>query len=399
MFQFTGDMIHSKSWFNRMQIVRYFNPKVTLLPQVRILSDDVQALENAIADLKRGSKTFHLGLGGTSFRFFCYLISRLEGDWFVRAEARLLARPQLPLIKALKNLGTEVQIEPDGLRITSKSWIVPEEIVFESNISTQFVSGLLLCSWNLPKNLIVKVQKPILSYDYLRMTIDLLRSCGMEMFIENHERELIINILPQQRPSDLQFEIEPDVSSAFSLAACAVADGDARITNWNSKSIQPDMTFVALFKQMGIQFEVDGKTVHFSKHNTWAPLSADLKNCPDLFPVLAALCALAPGKSQLFGAQQLREKESDRIAKTRELLEICGVRVIELPDGLEIFGVGRNGISKTKNQKLFSPDQDHRMAMAAAVLKLAGAPLKIADPQVVNKSYPNFWKDIGVSLE
>jgi 3-phosphoshikimate 1-carboxyvinyltransferase len=398
VFHFEEEMIHSKSWLNRMLIVRYFNPSLTLFPQRSILSDDVLFLENAIADLKNGANTFDLGLGGTSFRFFCYLVSRMEGEWKVRAESRLLARPQQPLIETLKNLGVEANFEPDGLRIVSKSWSLPDSMIFDQNISTQFISGLLLSSWNLSKNLVVKVKKPILSYDYLQMTIALLRQCGMEIAIEHNEQEFTMSLSSQQIPYSRQFEVELDVSSAFSLAACAVVDGDARITNWQENSIQPDMAFLNLFRQMGIRFECKEKNIRFLKHNSWNSLNADLKNCPDLFPVLAALCALASGKSKLFGARQLRHKESDRIKKTRELLGLCGVQTQEMPDGLEIFGVGRNGISKSEDLKIFNPDHDHRMAMAAAVLLLAGAPLKITDLHVVNKSYPNFWKDIGVNF-
>ena len=180
------------------------------------------------------------------------------------------------------------------------------------------------------------------------------------------------------------------------LLSITASNHDFHFFNWIQNSIQPDIVFLELFKQMNISFVQSPKAIHFTKHNSWDALEADLKNSPDLFPVLAALCASANGKSKLFGAAQLRDKESDRVKKTCELLSICNVHFNELPDGVEIFGRGRGGIKTSGEVVQFNPDHDHRMAMAAALMKLAGAPIESTDPQVVNKSYPNFWNDIGV---
>ena len=113
-----------------------------------------------------------------------------------------------------------------------------------------------------------------------------------------------------------------------------------------------------------------------------------------LSPRLAVLCAFASGISELTGTGQLKFKESDRFGKTRELLDLIGVKTEILADGIRIFG-GSSKVSCDENI-VFDPDQDHRMAMAAALIKLKGYKLSILQPEVVNKSYPSFWQDVGV---
>ena len=145
---------------------------------------------------------------------------------------------------------------------------------------------------------------------------------------------------------------------------------------------------------MQIQFESSPTEFKILKHNIWNSVEAHLNSCPDLFPVLAVLCAMARGESVLSGAAQLKIKESDRILKTKELLNLCGYQCEELPDGLKISG--ESSMQNFAKPILFNPDEDHRMAMAAALFKLKGFNINILNPEVVNKSYPNFWKDIGL---
>ena len=108
--------------------------------------------------------------------------------------------------------------------------------------------------------------------------------------------------------------------------------------------------------------------------------------------MLAALCALAEGDSELYGAPQLVHKESDRIARTAELLRVTGRTLTPLEDGLRVGGV----LQKTRERSVFNPDRDHRLAMAAGVLKLAGIPIHIENPEVVNKSFAGFWQSAGI---
>jgi 3-phosphoshikimate 1-carboxyvinyltransferase len=134
--------------------------------------------------------------------------------------------------------------------------------------------------------------------------------------------------------------------------------------------------------------------LHVKKARPLKPLHFNLNDTPDLFPVLACLCAFTSGECRLSGAAQLVHKESNRLQKTAELLQQAGVPHRVLRDGIVIRGQGLDFVPPAF---AFDPDQDHRMAMAAAVFKGLNKKIKIKSPHVVNKSYPQFWKDIKVT--
>jgi 3-phosphoshikimate 1-carboxyvinyltransferase len=391
VFRFAGPILASKSWLNRAQVLQYFNPQVKL--NIDAESDDVVSLKNAITSIGKTSE-FDLGLGGTSFRFFAFLISRTKGEFKIKAAPRLLQRPQSEILDILKQLGVSCELSSDHLSVKSAGWQKTHLVQCNGTESSQFVSGLLLSSWNLDFDLNIQIKKPVVSFDYLKMTISLLQQAGMQIKILEEDKFLQIAVAKMQKSNLLEMQTELDVSSAFSLCAAAVVAGQVQITNWSMRSSQPDMSFLAAFIKMQIHYEISNSNLKIAKHNTWFGIEADLQNSPDLFPVLAVLCALAKGESRLYGAEQLRHKESDRIAKTRELLQAAGFKCEELNDGLKIFG--QSSVQSLQQEFSFDPDHDHRMAMAAALLKLKGYHINIQNPAVVNKSYPNFWKDIGL---
>jgi 3-phosphoshikimate 1-carboxyvinyltransferase len=185
-------------------------------------------------------------------------------------------------------------------------------------------------------------------------------------------------------------EAEPDASSAFALAAVGVARGGVvEIENWPSRSLQPDAVFVDLLREMNCKVGLENGVLRVEGGASLGPLDFDLRDAPDLFPVLAVLCSLANGRSRLYGAPHLAHKESDRIGKIAELIKALGRKVKILPDGLEIEG-GQGFPAHFR----FSTDHDHRLAMAAAVAQAAGADLEIQEPRVVDKSFPGFWRAI-----
>lgn len=392
MFHFDGAMLLSKSWLNRAQVLRAWDHTFQLPADEFFESDDVLELKEALARVGQAN-FFQFGLGGTSLRFFCFFLSRKKGEYFVEAHPRLMERPQQPMLDTLKQLGVKAERADEYIRIASGGWRVPEFVQCDGQQSTQFVTGLLLSAWQLPEDLNVHIKKPILSQPYLQMTIEMLKKSGMVIEATDSEEELRLRI-PNNQQITNSLVPEIDISSLFSLAAAAVAGGSVRLTNWNNQSLQPDKVFLQLFKKMNIAFTENENIFQIEKHTSWNGLEADLKESPDLFPVLAVLCALANGRSRLFGAAQLIHKETNRIQKTAELLKLAGFQCEVLEDGMVIEG---KSSTLDPNQPLqFNPDFDHRMAMAAAVLKLSGFNLDIQDREVVNKSYPAFWNDIGL---
>ena len=391
MFQFKGRVLQSKSWLNRALVIQYFNPQIIL--DFSSDSEDVVNLKNAIQGIA-GKSEFKLGAGGTSFRFFAFLISRSPGRWKLQAESRLLERPQAEIKNVLQQLGVAAEFVSDGLWIESNGWQPNRRVVCSAEVSSQFVSGLLLSCWNLDFDLEIIIPKPVVSAGYLGLTTDLLKTAGMQMSVEESPDDLRIVVLKNQKSELTGLTSELDISSAFTLAAAAVIGGNAEITNWNSNSKQPDLIFQALFKKMDITYRVDGDSFSVSHHEKWNALKVNLGKSPDLFPVLAVLCAFASGVSELSGAAQLKFKESDRLRKTQELLDLIGVKTEILTDGLRIYG-GSSTIAFSQVIE-FDPDRDHRMAMAAALIRLKGYKISILQPDVVNKSYPSFWQDVGL---
>lgn len=395
MFSYKGPLPASKSWLNRALIIKHFNAQIKINEMSP--ADDVLSLQKAVELFEQRQATeqiYNLGMGGTSLRFFSFLVSRYAGEFHLQAHERLLQRPQQEIQSVLSQLGIKCEITSQAIVINSDGWKIPAcPVRVSANQSSQFISGLLLCCWGLPQQISIEIAKPIQSYSYLKLTIELLKKTGLRFTAEETQNSLCLKIAPEQK-SELSFlTAEIDVSSAFSLLAAAVVGGHVGLTNWYEGSSQPDMKFLDFFKQMGIAYQVAGADFVIEKQPEWRGLSADLSECPDLFPVLSVLCALARGDSYLYGAEHLKFKESNRIDKTAELLQLCGFICEKMHDGIKIKG--RSG--SPMNKKItFSPAHDHRMAMAAAILKLAGWPIEILEPEVVRKSYPDFWAHIGV---
>ncbi|MEQ1724009.1 MAG: 3-phosphoshikimate 1-carboxyvinyltransferase, partial [Pseudobdellovibrio sp.] len=379
---------------NRALVIDYFNKNLRI--NGNSSSDDVVKLKQAIMAI--GTSTdFDLGHGGTTFRFFIFLISRLAGSFTLNAHERLLQRPQQEITHVLKQLGVSAELLDGQWKIKSEGWKIPSApIVVSAELSSQFVSGLLLSTWDLDFDLTVEVKKPVTSNSYLSMTIDMLQKSGMKIDFAENDTCFTYTIAKNQKAIIDVLNSELDISSAFSLAAAGVVNGDVQITNWNSHSSQPDLVFLEFFKRMNISYSLVSDILSIAKHNNWKSADFNLQNSPDLFPVLSVLTAFADGNSKLFGAEQLKHKESNRIQKTHELLSAAGFKSEVLNDGIVIHGKSSN--QNLNTPILFNPDHDHRMAMAAALLKLMGYNIAIQSPEVVNKSYPNFWSDIGLNL-
>lgn len=389
MFTFRGPLEISKSWMNRAFILQSFSPQLKIRGDSS--ADDVVLLKKALDDFRQGKKEFYAGLGGTTFRFLVFRLSREKGDFFISAEEKLLKRPQTEMIDVLNQLGVQVEVQSNGWQIRSSGWADPKmPIQIPTQVSSQFISAFLLSTVGFDFNYQLDFdEKNMVSEGYYQMTLDLLKKCGVKV---GQAHQTI-------QTQELFGEV--DVSSGFSLIAAGALAGDVTITNWQQNFSQPDIEFKSFFEKMGIQFAekfdlaLEQTSFHIHKQERFQALIADIKNCPDLFPVLSVLCAFAEGESYLFNAPQLKDKESNRIEKTAELLQKCGFAVEKQNDGLKIQG-HPDAIYKKRDLILFDPDHDHRMAMAAGLLMLKGFPIRLPDMNVVNKSYPDFFKHIGI---
>ncbi|HEY8271499.1 MAG TPA: 3-phosphoshikimate 1-carboxyvinyltransferase [Pseudobdellovibrionaceae bacterium] len=391
-FRFQGRIPASKSLMNRSLIVQSFEPALKLIGDSSC--DDVTHLKLSLKKLscnKPGQRTvFDCGEGGTTLRFLALRVSREKGEFLLKGTPRLLRRPQKEVKTLLKQLGAKVVFEKKGIRIISEGWKQPAEgIVLSAKDSSQFLSALFLNAWNLAFDLKITVRGKITSESYFLMTLKVLKDLGLKF----SRRGNIFYIPRNQKVKLAQYTVESDLSSLFSVASFAGVSGKAIFKDFPKKSFQPDAAFTQVFKKMGIRNIQQGKILSVSSPKILKAVKVNLQNAPDLFPVLAVLCSFAEGRSVLFGAPQLAYKESNRIQKTAELLKKAGISCKPRKDGLEIQG--RSGIIPVASF-MFDPDKDHRLAMAAALLKYFGQEIKIKDPEVVCKSFPEFWKYVGV---
>jgi 3-phosphoshikimate 1-carboxyvinyltransferase len=370
---------------NRALIVQSFKPDIEVVGFSE--AQDVQTMREALKNLYL-SQPVDCADAAAVFRFMALRAAKVPGDHVLTGSKRLLSRPHKELVKVLLQMGCEAELQEDALKIKSYGWCPQGDGLWISGAeSSQVASGLFLSAWGLRAPMHINISDQMVSEGYFKMTVEVLRRFGMEIF--NHGLEWTIPA--QQTPHAGTYMVEIDVSSAFAVAAMAAVGGEARIRNFPVNSLQPDAIFVEHLAKMGIPVQQNGQELKISQAQKWSGIDVDLKNTPDLFPVLSVLCALASSPSIITGIKHVAFKESDRLKKSMELVAKMG-GIINI--------VNENTVSihptRQRNQSFdFTPDKDHRMAMAGAVAKRAGFAVKIRTPEVVNKSFPEFWQIAG----
>lgn len=386
---YQGSIPASKSMLNRCLILKSQAPSLNITGISQC--DDVLKMREGIKSLAAGDD-MDCGAAGTTFRFLAMRASKEPGEWLLKGSERLLARPHDTLLSLLSQLCVEAKFSEQGLHLKSSGWSWEADVPLEVDCSksTQFASALLLSAWKLKQPLQMRLLNADLSQGYLNMTIDLVKKAGMQLVEEGD----LIKIPAAQKISVSQLEAEADLSSAFAVAAAGVVSTGVKILNFPQQSLQPDKVFVDILKAMNVPVTLKGSILTILAAEELKPISWDLGDSPDLFPVLSVLCSFAEGSSRLYGAPHLVYKESDRVGKSAELIKKMG-RTVELhDDGLTIHGQAQ----KPSTSFQFDPDHDHRLAFAAAVANAYGASIDILHKDVVNKSFPEFWGVIGVAI-
>ena len=370
---------------NRALIVKSFFPELTIRGESQC--DDVEKMQQAIEKLSGPNDSiFDCGAAGTVLRFLLARLSRLPGEFTLMGEERLFSRPMFPLIESLKSLGVEsITLSANKIELKSHGWEPKSEIFVDLTRSSQFASAILLSCWNLPRDLTLTLSEEKKSESYMVMTLDMLRKLGMQF----HLRHNTLRVLAGQKIQTNWMEIDPDMSSCFTLAAFAALTGSLELEGFPPSSTQPDFQFLKIMGAMGVPMTYENRVLKVSKAQRLNPIEIDLSNNPDLFPVLAVMLTEAEGESHITGIDHLVFKESNRIENTLLLMKEMGYDVHYEKGLCKIFG-GRKGLKENKIN--FDSDQDHRMAMAAALAKQLGYNLEISRPEVVKKSFPEFWK-------
>ncbi len=384
----------SKSESNRLLLLR------SLYPELRIENlsnaDDVRVMA---AGLTSSSGVVDIHHAGTAMRFLTAFFATREGaEVTLTGSARMQDRPIKILVEALHQLGARIQyLGKEGyppLSIQGKK-IKKHRVSLPANVSSQYISALLLVAPSLPQGMELELEGEITSRPYIQMTLSLLDRLGIPTDFSGNQ----IRVSPVSRITPGTITVESDWSSAsyyYSIAALSGIGTELRLSSYTPDSLQGDRVLEQIYRYFGVQTRFDNSQLVLSKKESpkvdkgtgSGTLELDLADAPDIAQTIAVTCFGLGMGCRLSGLHTLKIKETDRLeALQTELTKLgAAVRVsdrhLELDPGGEIL---RDVSIPTYN--------DHRMAMAFAPLALKTG-LYIEDAGVVSKSYPDFWDDL-----
>lgn len=386
----------SKSISNRVLIINALSTQkgdITNLSD----SDDTHTMLKLLGSEEKALDAHH---AGTTFRFLTAFLCLQEGSRILTGSDRMKQRPVGPLVEALKELGADIKyMGTEGyppLQITGPLKQQQRSIKISSEISSQFISALCMIGPKLELGLEIELVGELVSKPYLDMTLSLMKQFRVK---SNHEGNRII--IEKQNYVSRDYEVESDWSSAsyhFAMAALA-KEAEIDLQYFVEDSLQGDSVLMNFSSEFGVASKIEERRLVLRQENKKVmEMTHDFMTHPDLAQTHAVINAGLGIPARYKGLKTLFIKETDRVgALTAELAKV-GITIVKDESGqYEYVQSGELKIDEPE----FETYQDHRMAMAFAPLALL-APVIIKNPKVVNKSYPNFWKDLetlGFSLE
>ncbi len=404
----------SKSITNRALILAALadGPTVIANPlrarDTQLMADALRALGTSIEDSAPGwavrpgpmdhGAQVDVGNAGTVLRFVPPVAPLAAGDVAFAGDPRASQRPVWPLIGALRALGAGID---DGGRgavpftVHGTGQLGGGPVTLDASASSQLVSGLLLAGSRYDKGVEVRHQgPPVPSAPHIAMTVGMLRDAGAEVEEQGSTaaRPDSWRVYPGPlRPGTVW--VEPDLSNAAPfLAAALVTGGTVTIAGWPARTAQPGDRLRDLISALGATCELTAGGLTVTGTGTISGVTADLRDCSELAPVLTALAALARSPSVFTGIGHMRGHETDRLAALAAQLNALGGQVSELAGGLEIQ-------PRPLAAGPFDSYDDHRMVMAAAVLGLAVPGLTVLNAATVAKTFPGFAAQWAAMLD
>ncbi|MEL6892034.1 MAG: 3-phosphoshikimate 1-carboxyvinyltransferase [Actinomycetota bacterium] len=326
-------------------------------------------------------------LAGTTSRFITALAALGPGPYLIDGDPPLRARPMGPLHDSLRSLGAV--LEPDDewghLPVTVSGPIVgADAIMMPGDVSSQYVTALMLVAPHLSRGLRLGLSTELVSRPYVDITRSVMESFGVA---DVHVDHRLVTVGPGEY-FPTQYRVEPDASSAsYPLAAAAMVGGAVSVPGLGRASLQGDAAFVELLERMGCLVTIgDHDTVVMRRRDTpLRGIQVDMADVSDLVPTMAVVATQAITPTRITGVGFIRAKESDRLGDLATELQRAGADVVVEDDGLLIRPVDLLHGARLETH------HDHRLAMAFGLLGLVVDGIVIADPQVVSKSWPDYW--------
>ena len=337
-------------------------------------------------------RLINIGPAGTAMRFLTAYFTLQDEEVILTGSERMKQRPIGILVDALRELGAGIEyVENEGfppIKLKGNLNQLTSKISIKGNISSQYITALLLIAARLPFGLELHIEGELTSRPYVEMTLAMLQTAGIQ-----HTWEGNIISIPNQEFAKASLHIEPDWSAASYWYAIAALADEAKIflPGLTQYSLQGDSVITEIMANFGITSQFKNGGVYLQKEVK--PIFRkifDLKECPDLAQTVIVVCAALGHEATFTGLETLKIKETDRIKALQNELAKIGVKLIE-----------KGQVYKLDCSEKFIPErifvntyEDHRMAMAFAPLALLINEVEIEDAEVVEKSYPAFWKDL-----
>jgi 3-phosphoshikimate 1-carboxyvinyltransferase len=379
----------SKSETNRLLLLKALYPNIVIENVSN--SDDSEVMNSA---LTYNNQTIDVHHAGTAMRFLtAYFASQESKSVLLTGSSRMKERPIKILADALKKLGAEIEyLENDGfppIKVTGQK-LNNSRVSLPANVSSQYISALLLIAPSLQNGLELELIGEITSASYINMTLKLLQEIGVKTsFVGN----LIIVKPKSQDPTPKTIIVESDWSSAsyyYSIIALSKEGTKIALSSFKENSLQGDAILATIYEQMGVETHFEKGKIILIKNAK--PINQNLKldlNCaPDIAQTIAVTAFGLGISCELTGLQTLKIKETDRLQALQNELSKLGASISITNDSLQIEPT--NSIYSNQNIATYN---DHRMAMAFAPLALK-TNINIENAEVVSKSYPNFWNDL-----
>nr|WP_315214983.1 3-phosphoshikimate 1-carboxyvinyltransferase [uncultured Flavobacterium sp.] len=377
----------SKSETNRLLLLQALFPNITLANTSN--SDDSEVMQKA---LKGNDEIVDIHHAGTAMRFLTAYFAVNEGrEVVLTGSPRMKERPIKVLVEALQQLGAQISYENEEgyppIRIKGQK-ITNNKVSIPANVSSQYISALLLVAPKLENGIELTLVGEITSIPYIKMTLALLNDLNIQTSFEGN----VIKVYPKPEVTSKVMTVESDWSSASYFFSLVALSDTAKIalSSYKGTSLQGDSALVEIYAKIGVEthFEENKMTLTKIKNFNFEDVTFDLNNTPDIAQTIVVTCLGLGIGCHLTGLHTLKIKETDRLEALRIEMTKLGANITVTNDSLTL--AASNHINSNVSIATYN---DHRMAMAFAPLALK-VPIIIDNAEVVSKSYPDFWEDL-----
>ena len=374
------------------------NALIKLGVSVKEVNDDQNSIEIKGAEQNFPNKNTNLFLGnsGTTFRPLAAVLAMMGGDYYLSGIERMHERPIKDLVDALEQMGSSIQYEKNHgyppIIINNSSIEISEPIQIKGDISSQYLTALLIAGPISNNEFNIEVIGDLISKPYIDITLKLLTK--FNIFYSNDNWRLFSLKKDSVYRNPNKIFVEGDASSASYFFAAASLSGSIEIKGINKDSIQGDLKFLDIISKMGAKIEYKSDSIQVSKATNLKGLDIDCIEIPDAAMTLAILAVFADKPTKLNNIGSWRVKETDRILAMDNELTKMGVEVSTTHDSMTIFPQ-----KKLNNNVSIETYNDHRIAMCFSLFCLKNLNITIQDPNCVNKTYPDYFKDLKSVIE